>query len=124
MKIPLLVLVVITLTMLALGCTSSTQTTQQTQSETKTNVDSSANDKIPLTIINSKLGIEYGELYIITGLAQANKDLRFGEIDAKFYDKDGAVLESHITTISNLKSGEKWNFKIGGPKGKNMVANY
>lgn len=76
-----------------------------------------------LVILDHKLGKEEYGGYIVTGTAIAQNDLNYAEIDVKFYDQTGAVLQSSLTNVLDLKYGERWNFKVYGPM-EGRVTNY
>ena len=80
-----------------------------------------------LTISNASLITgPYGMLEI-TGIAKntGSKELSYAEVDGKFYDKDGNVLQTSLDTTSNLNPGETWKFSISYPATDNYdVANF
>jgi hypothetical protein len=67
-----------------------------------------------LTILDSKLvPVNFGHI-TIQGQAQniSNRQLRYAEIRAKFYDNNGKVVESSRTNTLYLGSNELWGFEI------------
>jgi len=113
-----IILTIFLLTFLSLGCT-------ETKSEYQTG---STNEAAPptteLSILDSKLEQEEYGGWIITGTAQTNTDISYAEVDVKFYDAEGAVLQSGMTNVLDLAAGEKWNFKVYGPGSDVRVAEY
>jgi hypothetical protein len=70
------------------------------------------NDKLVILDYNSTMN-EFGTVKIY-GTAQniAGKELSYAEIDAKFYDEEGAVLSTSLDNINSLSPNEKWKFEI------------
>lgn len=56
---------------------------------------------------------EFGNL-IISGTAKniGSSSLSYAEVRVKFYDKEGAVLDTSLDNINDLGPGETWNFKV------------
>jgi hypothetical protein len=56
---------------------------------------------------------EYGS-YIIVGTAQntGSKEMEYAEVDVKFYDSYGNLIDSSLDNINNLGAGETWNFEV------------
>ena len=56
---------------------------------------------------------EFGNL-IIKGSAKniGSSSLSYAEVRVKFYDKEGAVLDTSLDNINDLGPGETWNFKV------------
>lgn len=67
-----------------------------------------------LEILESNLTYgQYGNL-IVSGIAKniAGKELNYAEVDVKFYDGSGAVLDTSLDNINNLGDGENWKFQV------------
>ncbi len=71
----------------------------------------STNEKIKILNYNSEID---SFSFKIIGSAEnvAGKELNYCEIDAKFYDKDGAVIGNSLDNINNLGKDETWKFSI------------
>lgn len=125
MKKIILVLLIMVLASFALGCSESTAPEQTKPANPAASTPAATPAPIQdatITILNSKLTKE-NTAWIVEGSAQAGQDLSYAQVDVKFYGKDGAVMQSGIANINNLKAGEKWNFKVYGPF-EGTVANY
>jgi len=71
-----------------------------------------------LTILNHQMEVgEYGNIYV-RGLAEntAGKNLNYAEIKVKFYDKDGALIETFLDNVNDLGESEKWSFEVVYPR--------
>ena len=57
-----------------------------------------------------------GDFGILTieGIAENTGDtsLIYAEIRVKFYDENGAVVDTSLDNINDIGPGEKWNFKV------------
>lgn len=98
------------LVFLVLGCSGTNNTSDNTQQATQPETPKTA-----LTLVNQTLAPESYGGYSIKGTAIANKDLKYAQIDAQFFDKDGALVYSSLTNTQNIKSGTQWKYKIIGP---------
>ena len=68
----------------------------------------------PLTILSHEMVYgKYGNLMIV-GVAEntGNKQLSYVEIDVKFYDEEGALIDTSFTNINDIDAGEKWKFEV------------
>jgi len=68
----------------------------------------------PLAILEHNMNYgDYGNL-IVSGIAEntGNKRLSYAEIDVKFYDKEGILIDTSFDNINDLDSGEKWKFEV------------
>jgi uncharacterized protein YcfL len=124
MKKFVLILSIFVLTVSALGCTSNSTEYQNGSTPATTPVINETPAVADITILNDSLVKDDIGGYNVKGTAQANKDMSYAEIDVKFYDKSGAVLQSGLTNILDLKAGEKWNFEVLGPGSDKKVDSY
>jgi hypothetical protein len=122
------VLIVLILVFIGIGCTGDKSEYQNGSNSNAVQPAQPAPVATPeavgLVILDSKLGKEEYGGYIVTGSAQSDKNQSYAEVNVKFYDSTGAVLQSGMTNIIDLKAGEKWNFKVYGPGSDLHVANY
>jgi len=125
MKKLISILSIFILVFLTLGCTGNKSEYQNgSNSDAVQPAPVTTPEAVNLVILDSKLGKEEYGGYIVTGSAQSDKNQSYAEVDVKFYDSTGAVLQSGMTNIMDLKAGEKWNFKVYGPGSDLHVANY
>lgn len=56
---------------------------------------------------------EFGML-TIEGIAENTREtsLIYAEVRVKFYDENGAVIDTSLDNINDIGPGEKWNFKV------------
>jgi hypothetical protein len=101
-----------------LGC-SGTDNTSDNVETTGANVP--AQPQTALTLVNVTLIPESYGGYSASGVAIANKDLKYAQIDAQFFDVDGALVYSSLTNTPNIKAGTTWKYKIIGPIDSNIV---
>jgi hypothetical protein len=45
-------------------------------------------------------------------------------VKVKFYDDQGALIESGLANINDLSAGEKWNFKVSSLSFDKHIADY
>lgn len=113
-----IILTIFILTFFTFGCTET-----KSEYQTGSNNDETS-PATELVILDSKLEQEEYGGWIITGTAQTNTDISYAEVDVKFYDAEGAVLQSGMTNVLDLAAGEKWNFKVYGPGSDVLVKEY
>lgn len=67
-----------------------------------------------LEILNSEFEWgQFGNLYVVgTAKNVGDKTLSYAQIDVKFYDNDGALLQTMLDNIRDLGPGETWKFKV------------
>lgn len=68
----------------------------------------------PLTILSHEMTYgEYGNL-IVTGIAEntAGKQLSYAEINVKFLDSEGVLIDNWLDNVNDLDAGEKWKFEV------------
>ena len=66
----------------------------------------------PYTIIDKKIDTDKFKNRIYTGVLIPKKDLKHVYIEIKIFDKNDSVIGFSNDSISNLKKGEKWKFKM------------
>lgn len=106
---------ILILSIFILICTSPGCTENKTEYQNGSTPAAETQKEATLTIIDSTLEKEEYGGYIVTGTAQSDADVSYAEVDVKFYDAEGAVLQSGMTNIVDLKAGEPWKFKVYGP---------
>lgn len=120
MKKLLLILSIFLLICASLGCTEENKeyqngTTEKAQAEPP---------EASITILNSTLEFDEITGYTVTGIAQSNVNLDYAEIDVKYYDESGALVQSDMTNIEDLAANEPWKFKVYGPGSDVEVKEY
>ena len=91
-----------------------------TGSAVREDEEDSSNDRESdekIKILNHELTYgEYGTLSV-TGTAEnvVDRQLSYVEIRVKFYDEDGALIETFFDNINDLDAGEKWKFDVMYP---------
>jgi uncharacterized protein YcfL len=97
---------IVFLVFLAIGCSGSNSGSDNTQTQTV------APEQTALTLGNFTLTPESYGGYSVTGTAVANKDLKYAQINAQFFDADGALVYNSLTNTQNIKAGTTWKYKI------------
>jgi len=111
-----LVLIVTLVTMLVVGCTDNSTDHKEGIAEPAATTSTTNETEIPnLEIVSHQLNEEDAGGYNVTGTAKAAKTLSYAEVKVKFYDKNGALIETSLDSINNLEAGKTWNFKVTGP---------
>ena len=116
MKKSYIAILVLLAVFLAIGC-SGTDNTSDNVETTGTNTPA----QTALNLVNVTLIPESYGGYSAAGVAIANKDLKYAQIDAQFFDADGALVYSSLTNTQNIKAGTTWKYKIIGPIDSTIV---
>ncbi|MCK9616077.1 MAG: FxLYD domain-containing protein [Candidatus Omnitrophica bacterium] len=106
---------VLLLVFLAIGCSGSDSSSDNAQSgttEQTAQTDTQEQEKTALTLVNVTLTPESYGGYSAKGTAIANKDLSYAQINAQFFDKDGALVYNSLTNVQNIKAGTQWKYTI------------
>lgn len=105
---------IVLLALMALGCSGSDSGSDNTQQSGTTEQTAQVNtqEQTALTLVNSSLVPESYGGYTVKGTAIANKDLSYAQIDAQFFDKDGALVYNTLTNVRNIKAGTQWKYTI------------
>lgn len=106
MKKLYIVIAAILLIFLALGYSGSKNGSDNTQTQTV------AQEQTALTLVNVTLTPESYGGYSAVGTAVANKDLKYAQIDAQFFDQDGALVYNSLTNTRDITAGTTWKYKI------------
>ena len=80
-----------------------------------------------LTILSHEMTSEGTYILKVTGQAKntSSEKLNYAEVDVRFKDAQGAVLETFIDNIADLNPGDVWDFEVIYPsKNNSEVAGY
>lgn len=106
MKKSYIAIIIIFAALLVVGCSGSKNGSDNTQTQTV------APEQTALTLGNFTLTKESYGGYSVVGTAVANKDLKYAQINAQFFDADGALVYNSLTNTQNIKAGTTWKYKI------------
>ena len=94
---------------------SSTYFTRFKNVNTPTSVvtpSSQSNNRLTILESHKVIG-EYGTVDVIgTAKNIGSSRISYGQINAKFYDKNGNLIGNGVTNINDLDPGETWSFKV------------
>jgi len=70
-----------------------------------------------LEILDHHLEIGEFDIMYVRGTAKntGSSSLSYAEVRVKFYDKEGAVIDTFLDNINDLGPGEVWNFEVMYP---------